>query len=247
MKKTAKRYIKEDEEESEDEAIRMKESEDESEDEESAKRKTRRVGGKLIKEDEDEDEEESEDRLSKPCPGMRKEDDEDEDEEPLTPEEEEEARKMYRRYKAQKGELGGESPSEQATAATQAGATITPGALTPSPPQHVYVPTTGVVGSRIASAPKTTGVSPSDVTYSGKSVNPDLLKSPLFVELNKSIDGIRMTMSKKLEAIEKSLNDRLANLNKTLIAVESFYEQPFFKSIDTTHTKSIKEKAEYSF
>lgn len=141
-----------------------------------------------------------------------------------------------------------ENPEQSASSGTDDNSTISPNAGVPST-QNVFVPNSNISVGRNA----TNGIAPSDVSYSGKSVNPDLAKSPLFVELSKNIDGIRLTMSKKIEAIEKSINDRLDNLMKTVNRVEKFYDQPLYKSMnenlsqDTVKSVSLKDKAEYSF
>jgi hypothetical protein len=220
-----KRYMKEDEDEDEGgrklrKPCRKEDDEDEEvkPEEEATKRKVRRIDGKLVKEDEDEDE-----------------DDEDMPEEELTPEDIDEAKRLKRKRRKMrmKGELGGENPQEQAEAAGTSASTITPSPLTPSPPQHIYVPPTGVVGERMGTIGSiATGQAPSEVSYSGKSVNPDLLKSPLFVELSGQLENLQKAFNKKLEAVEKSVSNRIVNLQKSIGQVEKFYNQPFYKAID---------------
>ena len=62
----------------------------------------------------------------------------------------------------------------------------------------------------------------------GKSVEPDLMKSPLYMGIMKQLDGIQDSMSKKIDAMEKSVNDRLANTKKDL---EKFYSQSMYKAV----------------
>jgi len=259
VKKTAKRYVKE------DEALQMKEAEDteeaEEESEEEAeestqKRKTRRVGGKLIKEDESEDEaedesedeEESEDRMQKEDEA----EDEDEEEEELTDEEKSAAIDDYKRKKkeARKGDQGGLNPGEAAQSSSTEGHTTTSKPVI-NTRQNVFNPKTNVSSARNASDGKAQmGQSPSDISYTGKSVNPDLMKSPLFQELDRNINGIRTVMSKKIDSVEKSMNDRLDNLTKVMEKLEKFYNYPFYKSQDVSNSvseKSLKDKADYSF
>lgn len=105
-------------------------------------------------------------------------------------------------------------------------------------PQDVFVPSTK---SSKDNEQKTT---------MDKSVNPDLLKSPLFVTLSSQIDGIRDAVSKKVDALEKSVNDRLNNVLKDMEKIEKFYEQSFYKARDenvapeSTRTKPISKQIE---
>lgn len=115
-----------------------------------------------------------------------------------------------------------QNPSESAEAASQAGSTVTPGKQT-GQAQDVFVPQSGIPGSRMGQ-----GKTPGQESYSGKSANPDLMKSPLFVELSKNIESLKGAVSKKLEAVEKSMQDRLANIEKDL---KKFYDQPFYKAV----------------
>jgi hypothetical protein len=120
-----------------------------------------------------------------------------------------------------KGEMGGTNPEESETIGASDPHTITPNMTVPSKGQNVFVPTSRISVSR--EQPKY----PNEVQL--KSASPDLNKSPLFVELTKQINGIQKALATKLEAVEKSYNDRLANLQKTL---DKFYAQPFYKSVN---------------
>jgi hypothetical protein len=93
----------------------------------------------------------------------------------------------------------------------------------------VFVQPSGIHVPREANSGSSLGQSPSDVHF-GKSVNPDLTKSPLFVELSKGISSMQDAISKKLDSVEKSFNDRVANMSKKLETMESFYKQSFYKS-----------------
>lgn len=127
-----------------------------------------------------------------------------------------------------------QSPSESATANSKAGNTVTPGKMT-GQAQDVFVPSSNVDVGRMGQ-----GKTPGQESYSGKSVNPDLLKSPLFVELNKSIDSFGKTLSKKVEAMEKSTQARLDNLGAQLEKLEKFYSSPFYKSVQDTPENAPK-------
>lgn len=148
----------------------------------------------------------------------------------------------------QKGELGGESPQEGAQSGTDAGSSTSPGMGVPST-QQVLSNNSGIGGARNASSGSSAGQSPADVHYSGKEagVEPELMKSPLFVELSKAIDGMQKALNKKVEALEKSVADRLGNIQKSM---EKFYSQPFYKAIDDSigaegvHKMSIKDQIE---
>lgn len=133
--------------------------------------------------------------------------------------------KMY------KGELGGENPAEGVASGTDAGSSTSPGMGVPSTQQVLNNPT-GVNGSRNATPGSFAGgQSPSDVHYSGKEAGaePELMKSPLYTELSKAIDGMQKALNKKVEALEKSVADRLGNIQK---AMDRFYSQPFYKAVD---------------
>lgn len=141
--------------------------------------------------------------------------------------------------KTEKGE--GESPEEGAEEADQAGNTISPNAGTPST-QDVFVPSSGVAGKRNASAgSKVGGQSPSEVSYTGKSAQPDLLKSPLYVGMSKQLNNFQKAMNDKFTAIEKSFADRISNLDKALKVLEN---QPVHKAFADTQVEKSVQKAE---
>jgi len=109
--------------------------------------------------------------------------------------------------------------------------------------QNVFVPQTQVEGAREA-----TGKEPGQESYSGKSKQVDLRKSPLFLELNSKISQLDGSVKKRLDAIEKSVKDRVEDINKTTEKLEKFYKQPFYKAIsenvapEATLKKSIGEQ-----
>jgi len=169
----------------------------------SKKEKTKKKKKKLRMKEEEEDEEDEDEE------DMEKEEDEDEDED-----------------ETEKGEMGGQNQAESASDSTKPNNTTTPSSVIGNP-QNVFVPQTQVSGDRFAS-----GSSPSEASYSGKSVNPDLMKSPLFVELSGQIDEFQKAVSKKIEAVEKSVSDRMVNIQKAISQIEEFYKKPFYKAID---------------
>jgi type I site-specific restriction-modification system R (restriction) subunit len=151
--------------------------------------------------------------------------------EELENDEEEDESGKKKKKKTVKGELGGENPAEQACEANTAGNTISPNAGVPST-QQILANNSGIHVGREANSVSGYSQAPSDVSY-GKSVNPDLLKeSPLYVGLSKEFEALQSTISKKLDSVEKSFNDRIANMQKKLEIIESFGKQPFYKSIN---------------
>jgi len=159
-----------------------------------------------------EDKPEEDDKCNKELP-------EEKPEEKAMEEVDEEDDDKKKKKKAKKA-AGAESPSEDAASATDDNSTLSPGASVPSTPQDVFVPQSGISVAREQSTPM------------GKSVEPDLLKSPLFVNLSKQLDGIREAVSNKITALEKSVNDRLNNVLKDMDKIEKFYKQSFYKAID---------------
>jgi len=135
----------------------------------------------------------------------------------------EETEEEKKKKKAKKGDGSGESPEEDTASATDANSSTSPGMGVPST-QNVFVP-----NSNISTPSGATGRSPSEVSYSGKSFKPDLMKSPLWMNINKQLDELRKAYEKKLEAMEKSMTDRLTNITKTLKNVEEFYNKPLYK------------------
>jgi hypothetical protein len=238
--------IKESEEEEEE---RCKEdAKKDAEEEEGIGRLNRPKKQRFEKEDEDEeeeDEDEEEEDDSKGREGIRykkkkkklKKEDEDDETEEEEEETEEEARKS-------EGSSLGQTPQESAESSSTDEHTTTPGKMT-GKPQNVFTPQSGIPGNRMG-----TGRSPSEITYSGKSVEPDLMKSPLFVELSGEIEDLQKAVAKKVDAIEKSVSDRLDNIQKSVEKIEKFYKQPFYKAIDenvspeSTTRKSIEKQLE---
>jgi len=168
-------------------------------------------GEKVEKTDppEDADEEELMQDKKKKKSIEKAEDDEDEEDK-----EDESSKKK----KAKKG-AGSLSPEESEAAGASEGHTTTPGLGVPSKPQDVFVPSSTVEGKREQSTPM------------GKSVNTDLLKSPLFVNLTKQMDAMQDALTKKVDAIQKSVEDRMKNIKSDMEKIEKFYSQSFHKAI----------------
>lgn len=205
--------------------------------------------GKLIKEDEEEEESEEDKKKRKKAKKESEDESEDEAEKEAEDEDEDEDAKKEaededdfgdddddddkKKKKARKGEMGGENPSESATAATSEQHTMTSRPVI-NTAQNVYTPSSSVSVGRNA-----TGNTPETTHYSGKSANLELQKSPLFMEL-----------SKQMAALEKSVMDRLNNIQKMTAKVEKFYQQPFYKAIDENASPegvqkmSVKEQIE---
>lgn len=163
------------------------------------------------------------------------EDEEDEEED----EEEEKKKKSKKKKEMVKGE--GTNPEEDTSSATDANSTISPG--NPASTQDVFVPSSSVSTGREANHAAATGEAPSEVSY-GKSAEPDLLKSPLYLEISKGLSSLQESMSKKLEAVEKSVNDRVANLQKALGEVEKFYKSPMYKAVsENSGAEALKKES----
>jgi hypothetical protein len=213
---------------------RLKDAESE---EEAVKKPIRSEGGKLIKEGEaeaeaeteaeagcktrKESESESEDEsvIDHKLP-IRKEDEaESEEEEEEEEEAEEEAGPKKKKKKTVKADGISVNPEESGAQSTSAEHTTTPGEVIHTD-QNVFVPSSSVEGRREQSTPM------------GKSVEPDLMKSPLFVGINKQLDGIRESIEKKIDSIQKSVDDRLNNIKKDVEKIEKFYTHSFYKAID---------------
>jgi len=107
------------------------------------------------------------------------------------------------------------NPEEEGAKAAASG-TITPG--DPMAPPQVFVPTSNVT------------VSSEHVTPMGKSVEPDLLKSPLWVGINKQLESMQDTLGKKVDSLQKSVDDRLKNIKTDMEKIEKFYSQSFYKA-----------------
>ena len=185
-------------------------------DEEEDKCKKEAFGGKETPE------EETEEANSK-SKKTKKKVDMDEDEEVEKSEDEEDDKETTK-----KGSEGGENPEEDTSASTQAGSSTSPNMGVPST-QNVMHGSSGIAGARMATGNSN---SPSSISYAGKSASMDLQKSPLFVELSKQIAELNNSVTAKLSAVEKSVNDRVANLNKSVEKVEAFYKQPFYKAVN---------------
>ena len=149
----------------------------------------------------------------------------------------EETEEEKKKKKAKKGQEGGENPEEAGASSNDGNSSTSPGMGVPSA-QNVFVPQSNInVGGT------STGQSPSETHYSGKSANTDLMKSPLFVNINKQLDEMRKSYEKKLTAMEKSMTDRLANITKTLKNVEEFYNKPLYKGFaENTNPEAVQRK-----
>lgn len=155
--------------------------------------------------------------------------------------EESEEDKKKKKKGTKKGEAGGENPQEDTASSTDANSSISPNMGVPST-QNVFVPQSNARVGREASSGSSAGQSPSEVSY-GKSVEPDLMKSPLFTGLSSQMTELQKAFEKKLEAMEKSFNDRVANINKSVAEIEKFYKQPFYKAInENVNPEAVEQK-----
>jgi hypothetical protein len=176
----------------------------------------------------DMDEEEEETEEDKKCKKKKKkkaiDDEEEEDEDKL---EKEEA-----------------NPEQDTASATDANSTVTTGSVIAGKPD-IFVPQTRVAGSRDAS----TGGNMVE-SFSGKSIQPDLMKSPLFVEISKQLTDMKASTEKKLAAIEKSVTDRVANIQKSVEVLDKLSKQPIYKAVSESNApeaivrEGIKEQIE---
>lgn len=231
LRRRKKRRFEKEDEEPEDEEV---EKEDEDEDDEDTEEEDETMGREGISY-----------KKRRKKKRMRKQEEEPEDEEVEKEDEEPEDEE-----ETEKGELGGVSPIESGEQSTTAGHTITPGKVIGGT-QHILTPQSQIPGERMGKPEgRSSGVSPSDVTYSGKSAKSDLMKSPLFIELSGQMENLGKAVNDKLTAIEKSVNDRLENIKKTATKIEEFYKRPFFKAVaeemgaEAVQKQSIKEQIE---
>jgi hypothetical protein len=154
----------------------------------------------------------------KPKDEVEKKEEEEETKQETLDEEEEDEEKKKKKKKKQ-----AENPEESNEDAAQSGEnTITPGMDTPSKPQNVFVPPSSTDASREQDVPIEEPMS--------KAAELELSKSPLFLNLSAQIDKIKEAMSKKLDSVEKSVNDRLNNVLKDMGKIEKFYKQSFYKA-----------------
>lgn len=166
---------------------------------------------------------------------------------------EEEDKKDEKKKKKGKTESG-ENPEEGSASGTDANSSTSPGMSTPSATQSTSGNNSGVEGARMASGASSAGQSPSDVSYTGKSATPDLMKSPVFVKISEQLEAMQNAVEKKFEAISKSFNDRIDNMLKEIAntekAMKDFYSKSFYKaagenvSPESTVQKSISEQVE---
>jgi hypothetical protein len=160
---------------------------------------------------------------AKPEEELKKEEGMDEEEE----ETEEEKKKKKSKLKAKKGEGLSENPEESAASGADGNSTISPGAIVPGKGQNVFVPQSSIKVSREQETPM------------GKSAEPDLMKSPVYLGIMKQLDGMQEAIVKKTEAmgaaIQKSMEDRLANTKKEVDnmvnQMQKFYNQPMYKAL----------------
>lgn len=137
----------------------------------------------------------------------------------------EDEKKTYRALKARvkkvkKGEGLPQNPEEAATEAADAGHSATSKPVIESKPD-IFVPPSEVEGDREQDIPN---------QELGKSAKPDLTKSPLFVNVTKQLEGIKAALSKKVDDLEKSVNDRLKNIHSDMEKIEKFYQGSFYKA-----------------
>jgi hypothetical protein len=131
-----------------------------------------------------------------------------------------------------------QNPQESAEEGKTATHTTTPGKQT-GQKADVFVPSSNIPGSRVANGGKG---SPSDVHYAGKSFEPDFEKSPLYVEFSKQMENMSSVIAKKLSDVEKSFNDRLANLQKSMKEIEDFEKKSFNKAYSEGVSQSPLER-----
>lgn len=124
---------------------------------------------------------------------------------------------------AQKGTGSSENPEESATEGADSTHSTTSMPVI-NTKQDVFNPPSGVNTGRNA-----TGTTPGQESYSGKSANLDLMKSPLYAELSKSIAGMQKALNVRIEAMEKSVADRLVNVQK---ALDKWNTQSLYKGFD---------------
>ena len=170
---------------------------------------------------EDKPDKEEEKKKSKKSADDDKDDEDLEKEEDMEDEEEddeEDAKKKKKKSKKSKKGEGNINPeeSEEDAEDINGGSQGTPSAK----PTNMNVAVSSVDGKR------------EQVIPAGKSVNPDLIKSPLFTELSSQLDGLQKSFEQRFEALEKSFKSRIDNVQKTVGKVEKFYKQPFYKSAD---------------
>lgn len=132
----------------------------------------------------------------------------------------EDEKKAYKALKGKvkpklvKSEGSSLSPAEAGAKGASDSNTISSGASVPSKPQDVFVPQSSI------------HVSGEQKTPMGKSIN----DSPVFVNLTKQLDSMQAVLSTKVEALEKSVNDRMSNIKKDMEKIEKFYSGSFYKA-----------------
>lgn len=117
-----------------------------------------------------------------------------------------------------KAEGSAVDPAESGAASNVSPNTLTPGYAVPDKAQHVLVPQSSI------------NVSREQVTPMSKSADVDLTKSPLFNNISKQMNDLQATLGNKVEALEKSVNDRLKNIKGDMEKIEKFYSQSFYKA-----------------
>ena len=197
--------------------------ETEEEEEEETKKATSE------EEDMEKSEGEEEEEKCKKKKKMKKKEDEDEEKTVEKADDEEEMEKAE------------ENPEESAKESTNASHSTSPNFGVPSR-QDVFTPASNVHVGRESSSGSSLGQSPSEVHY--KSGNADLTKSPLFVGLSKQLKDLAKSFDTKMEAVEKSMQDRIMNMEKSVkhaeAVMQKFYDQPFYKSQKTDAVQEIK-------
>ena len=160
-------------------------------------------------------EEKPEDKVDKAVEEIEDEDEEEEDED------------GKKKKKAKKGVGSSLNPEESEGKASSGESTLSPGASVPSKPQNVIVPPSDVDGKRTQETPM------------GKSVEPDLMKSPLYMGISKQIEEMRTALDSKFEAVYKSYNDRLDNMTKELQKAEKAMQEFYSKSFQKAYGENV--------
>jgi hypothetical protein len=157
----------------------------------------------------------------------------------------------------EKGE--GETPEQSAADSNTEGQTASPGAGVPSR-QNVAHGQSSVPSNMNASNGSMGGQSPSEVSYS-KSGQPDMTKSPLYVQLSKQIGSMEQAVLKKFASVEQTVNARIDNMMKELAKAEDnlkkFYGNGLHKAASDNNApestdapadrKSEKKEKQYRF
>lgn len=145
--------------------------------------------------------------------------------------EEEESEDGKKKKKAKKAAGQSLNPEESASQSTTPEHTTTPGEVVGGK-QNVFVPSSSVDGKREQETPM------------GKGFEPDLQKSPLFVNISKQLEAMQAAMETKVEALQKSVDDRMKNIKSDVEKLEKFYSGSFYKAAsEEVGPESIKQES----